>query len=258
MLRTLAMLSVCAGLLAADAGLWTPTAGYVRDSAGKLRPVYGMGANFVAGEAVAGRVLAAAFSDGWGVAKADDQLLVFDREAGLVSSSSAPGGPAILALTDRGAPAAAFFPESGELLGWRGGRWHPVAAPPGVIDGPVLAVTGTRLGMLRLAVRRGDLVWRVDMSAATGRVLGETVLPGAGSPMMLTPAGKCLYVDEGELVIRDERGAETRVTLPVAVDRMAPMGDGWIHLDAGPGCAGAALDLGGGKPRIYRLPEARR
>ena len=53
MLRVLLLWAVGAGVLFGQSGLGPPLAGYARDSAGCLRPIFGVFGNLVAGEALA-------------------------------------------------------------------------------------------------------------------------------------------------------------------------------------------------------------
>ena len=55
--RALALMAVAGGLLA-QSGLQPPLAGFIHDSAGLLRPVYGMAGNFVLGKPIVRRAIA--------------------------------------------------------------------------------------------------------------------------------------------------------------------------------------------------------
>jgi hypothetical protein len=55
--RALALMAVAGGLLA-QSGIQPPLAGFIHDSAGLLRPVYGMAGNFILGKPIVRRAIA--------------------------------------------------------------------------------------------------------------------------------------------------------------------------------------------------------
>ncbi|MCC7176709.1 MAG: hypothetical protein IT159_16055 [Bryobacterales bacterium] len=84
MLRVLLLWAVGAGVLFGQSGLGPPLAGYARDSAGCLRPIFGVFGNLVAGEALACGVVAADFSGRVGLARTAEGRFAFDAAGRLL------------------------------------------------------------------------------------------------------------------------------------------------------------------------------
>jgi len=85
------LLLAAAGLctLSAQSGIGPPLAGYARDAAGVLSPVYGTFGNLVAGEPIARGVQAAYFSGQAGLAWTANGRYAFDASGRVVGQSRA-------------------------------------------------------------------------------------------------------------------------------------------------------------------------
>ena len=229
----------------------TPRLGWLRDASGMLRPLQGIAANFVTGQARESGVLSVASSGTWALAKTARELIVFDPAGTETGRLAAPEGNALLAFALNGEPAAAFFPETGLLLLWSGGRFETAGWQPGG-DEEVLAVAGA----ISFLVRRGDAVWRVDRAVPDGQVTREQALPGVGAPALLRPDGSVLYADGRALVLRSPEAAEQRVELPGAVTALNELYGDWV-------CARladrqVAVSFSGARPRVFELPGGER
>ena len=77
-MRRLLLMAAGVGILSAQSGIGPPLAGYMRDSSGALRPVYGVFGNLVLGEPIARGVVAASFSGRVGLARTADGTYAFD------------------------------------------------------------------------------------------------------------------------------------------------------------------------------------
>ena len=93
MKRFFLILVAAAGGLLAQSGISPPRAGYIRDDAGGLRPVYGVAGSFVLGDPIASGVISAAFSGRLGLAKTAGTLYAFDREGRLLGQLAVRGLP---------------------------------------------------------------------------------------------------------------------------------------------------------------------
>ena len=229
----------------------TPRLGWLRDASGMLRPLQGFAANFVTGEARESGVLSVASSGTWALAKTGRELIVFDQAGAQAGRLAAPDGNALFAFALNGEPAAAFFPETGALLLWSGGRFQ-TAGWKTEGDEEVLAVAGA----ISFLVRRGDQVWRVDRAVPDGQVTREQALPGVGAPVLLRPDGSLLYADGRALVLRSPEATEQRVELPGAVAALNEMAGDWV-------CARladhqVAVSFSGATPRVFELPGGER
>jgi hypothetical protein len=233
----------------------TPRFGWLRDASGLLRPLQGFAANFVTGEARESGVLSVASSGTWALAKTARELIVFDQAGAEAGRLAAPDGNALFAFALNGAPAAAFFPETGLLLLWSGGRFETAGWKTGR-DEEVLAVACPGGGVISFLVRRGDAVWRVDRAVPDGQVTREQALPGAGAPALLRPDGSVLYADGRALVLRSPQATEQRVELPGTVTALNEMAGDWV-------CARLAdrqvvVSFSGARPRVFELPGGER
>lgn len=121
------ILLAAAGGLLAQSGLAPPRVGYIRDEAGALRPVYGVGGSFVLGPPVNKRpVVSAAFSGRLGLAKTAVALYAFDREGRRLGRLAAADGPAQFVFSPDGSEAIAFLPDTSEWFRWREGGFQPI------------------------------------------------------------------------------------------------------------------------------------
>jgi hypothetical protein len=101
---------------AAIAQIKPPSAGFMRDRIGALRPVLGITGSFVAGDALEQGVISAGFGKTVGFAKKELELLVV-RDGQVTERLAAPAGEARFYLGASGEIEDIFFPETQEL-------WH--------------------------------------------------------------------------------------------------------------------------------------
>ena len=182
---------------------------------------------------------------------------VLDARGRILHRKAAPRTEAIFGFTEEGAPAAVFLTETGELYHWRGNGWQRVPLGPDQDGDEIIAVAGTRSGMISLVFHRDGACWLRKLSARSGRVRFESLLPGVSEPLLLLPGGALLYADGNRLVVRDARGAETRVEIPAPVAGLERMGKSWVHGLDPAGGAGMAIRVSGAGIEFSQLPGVR-
>jgi hypothetical protein len=137
------MIRVCLFLLlgvgTAVSQIAAPAAGFVRDRAGCLRPVFGASGSFVLSEILEEGVLSAGFGKTAGFAKTADTLLVI-RSGEVAERLPAPTGPAVFYPDASGEMARIYFPVTRDLWRARGSGWEKFAEeqqPDNVLPEPV-------------------------------------------------------------------------------------------------------------------------
>jgi len=256
MRRTLVILLLFTAPLSAQSGLAPPRVGYVRDGGDLLRPVLGIRANFILGDAVIENVRSAAFSGRSGLVRTGGEILVLDEQARIVIRQPVAGGDALFAFSADGSPGMVYLRETAELYRCQPEGLEPVPWDPSEIEGRVLSVGVFRAGLFSLVTDRGDGLWLLVASMATGRVRFQALLPGVSAPVLLRPDGGLLYAERGDLVIREPGATERRLPLPVAAAALEQMGEGWIHVRTSDDGPGLALRLNADGEQLYRLPGA--
>ena len=112
-LAALVLLSVCCLL----ADLHAPVAGVIRDRHGNLRQILGASGAFVAGESLATGIVSASFSGKLGLAKTEDELIIFDATH-VIERRACPEGPALFRFDEQGRPASVHFLSTDEHWRW--------------------------------------------------------------------------------------------------------------------------------------------
>ncbi|MFB3778049.1 MAG: hypothetical protein ACE141_10575 [Bryobacteraceae bacterium] len=114
MKRGFIFLAVFTGLLA-QSGVAPPLAGFARDRAGALRPVYGMTGNFVLGAPIAQGVAAAIFDGQTGLARIQDAVYAFNSRGQLLGQIPEEWEAPALPLTVEGDELVLRRDDGGEL-----------------------------------------------------------------------------------------------------------------------------------------------
>lgn len=167
-----------------------PQIGFVRDPGGNLRPVHGVAGAFVLGEPVAEGVVSAGFSEHYGLAKTEGEVLVLvDGE--IRERHSAPAGLASFGFDFQGRPGWVRF-ESGECLVWEQGKPHPGTCPS---SEPEASVENDEL-----VLRRDGIRLRLSAPVKSVEALGAGWL--------------ALYTESEVYAVRTERGREALFVLP--------------------------------------------
>ena len=230
-MRTLLLLT-CA---CAWAQVEIPKTGEMLDSAGNLRPVYGLAGSFTVGPPEASGVLTAACGDQLCLAKTESSLL-----AGGVAVD-APPGPALIAV-DRD-EAILYFPRTRQFARWRAGALEFVDL---TVDGQVLALR-TSSAVIAIAVRRDANTWIIT---GLGSVLDS--LPSATGPLLLRH-DQVLYARGDTLVLRRADASELEFDLP-DLETLTAIAAEWVA--ARTSRATYLLRTAPGREQIFVLPEA--
>jgi len=255
MARLAEIVLLWAAALAAQPDIVPARIGYIRDATNRLRPLFGVSANFILGEAEHSGVLSAACSGRFVLAKTEDTVMLLDEAGRLVERWTAPAGPALFAFAADGTPALAFFPGVSELMRVERGRLRPVALDFRALEGQPLTIALEAEGRVR-AVLVGRNALRVrSIRLATGLVEEERELDGAAAPALALPDGTLVYSSSTGLVVRRPDGGEEPVGLParaLTLDQLSEDRVG-VRLEGG---GRFALRLHPGGHRLDRLPEA--
>ncbi|MFN3322280.1 MAG: hypothetical protein ACK5AZ_02190 [Bryobacteraceae bacterium] len=236
-MRTSALL-LWALVLQAGSPLDLPRLGFVADSEGALRPIWGIAGNFVVGLPHLTGVRSAAASDLAVVVKLDDALLVLDREGNELHRWHAPQGSVFVAFAPDGHPGVVHYPETGEL-------WRIEAEPvrfETAIEGRVAAICQPDHDFALLAVRRDVETWLVRIDLATGRIASELRLDDSDrDPLLLRPGGSIVW---------------TVSDLPGKL-QAAPVNGRWYVLAERETGRVWIADVASDPERVYRLPAPR-
>lgn len=249
--RLFGVLSAAACALAAQ--LDVPRIGYLAEPSGALRPVAGIGGNLLAGEPVAQRVRAAAFSETYGLVHAEDRLLLLSRDLRVLAWLSGVSGETLVAVSDSVPLGVAWLAGTGEVCRIRppGGAGPECVAP--AVEGTVQAVGVAAGGSVALAVERNQALWLVEIDPDRERTVRETRLTGMVPPVALL-GGDIVYSLDGELILRRRDGSEIRSPSPVTAPKFQPVGPGWLSLRGEGAGAPWMLRVSGHGLELYRLP----
>jgi hypothetical protein len=102
MKRALLAVAAALGGLLAQSGIKPPLAGFARDRAGALRPVYGVTGSLILGEPIAQGVVAAIFDGLAGLAKTRDGVYAFDTQGWLLGRMPADWEEPLLPIRHEG------------------------------------------------------------------------------------------------------------------------------------------------------------
>jgi len=206
-----------------------PRIGYLAEPGGALRPLAGIGGNFLLGEPVAHEVRAAVFAGRFGLVHASDRLVLVGPSLEPLASLSGLSEQALLAVSSALPLGVAWLPERGELC--RLGPYRD-ASPncfPLSVDGAVRAAGVTSEESAALAVERNRALWLMLVDLEKRRTVREMHLAGIAPPVALL-GEDILFCLDGELVVRRADGSEIRSPSPVAAPEFEPVGRGWVSL----------------------------
>ena len=193
-----------------------PSVGWMLDSAGTVRPVFGVAASVTLGDPVATDVVSMACSQGRCVTRKHPAIFAFGEDSVYVYSS-------------------------GHLVRWRGGDFESLDLN---VSGEILSMRVVD-GVLEFAVRRDEGTWIVrDGNIAAGAI------PDATGAVMLLDLG-VLFAAGDETVLRRADGTEVR--FPIHADSFTAMGDGYVQIRAGGSDYG--LRIAQGREKLFLLPE---
>jgi hypothetical protein len=216
MRRLLFTLSAIAlfGCLAA-AQIRAPRIGMVRQLDGKLRPVYGVTANLICGEAWdIQSVVAASFSDQAGVVLAGNRLLLQTLDGAILGAVHASEPNPLLGIESSPETAVAWLPSSGQLLTWNGQSFIEAKLDLASVPGKPAAIRKVGKNSVEFLLDMADgSVGRAVLSTSTGAVLQFTTLPGLSEPAFASSTS-VVGQDHHQLIFQSNDGS--RQTLPIS------------------------------------------
>lgn len=251
MLRLGALLMMAAAWGAAQSRLEAPWLGLLDDSAGALRPLYGVAGNFVPGEALVQGAISVACTERWALVKLERQVILMEAGGSVRARWEAPPGEALFAFTAEGDPALVYFSQTGELNGI-----GPEAPAPLALKDPPVAVGSLDQERAVLIVRREQgLMWQT-LRLASGQVEQESLLAPEGGPAVLLPGPLVVYAQGAELRVQ-AGGGERRLRLPWPAERLRQLSDRWVEIVPSGAAGRMALRVDEESLTLYRLPEVK-
>ena len=242
-------------LTAAQSGLAPPEIGYLRDSAGNVRPLLGISGTFWLEASVLPDASGVASSGRASMIATRYGLCVLDASGRAIGRIWPAAGPVLFAFTSTGAPALAWLSSSQELLRWNGLQFERVSVDAGALGGAALSLAMPGPGSAAFLVQRGEQLWRVDLSLLDGSVLEAENIPAAAAPAILLDDGTIVHAGAtGSIVIRNPRGVERTAPFNGSPTGFTLLGQDWILVERGSPAILSALRIGTGA--LFVLPEA--
>lgn len=205
---------MAAAAMVACAGPRTPRAATIREPDGTLRPVWGLPANLVTGDALpVGRVQAAAFSGSAGIVLSHGAVRVLTLDGVELGAYITAEVKPVLSILGDPNTAVAWLPSEGKLIRWNGSGFVATAIEPAALPGPVIDVylkSGKQIQFL-LGSTSNSLT-RAAGGLKEGPVVNESSIPNAGSNAIQMGLS-LLFQDARGLEIESPNGAMK--TLPM-------------------------------------------
>jgi hypothetical protein len=234
-----------------------PQVGFMQDTAGSLRPVYGLAGNFLTGDPMSWGVISAAYSGSFGLVKTDSTVVVTDVQGQAIATSDVPPGPALFAFAGEGKPALAYLFTSNTLLQWSGGALTPVPLDWAALAADaVLSIAEPDPDHAAMFVQRNDGIWDVHVLLATGEVDSQTALPRVTAPACMLASGDVVSSDDRGLIVHKADGSVVHIAarLPDSFS-LQQMGDRWLQLRDLTNAVEFAVRISKDREGFYALPE---
>jgi hypothetical protein len=246
--------------MAASAGayeLTLPQIGYFRDSANSVRPIYGLGGNFLCGDASDADLLSFGFTGTGGFLKSSNTLKVLDAAGQALASFDAPDGPAIVGMSVDHASAIVYYPQSTLWNYWHDGQLDTLTFDPG---GNVLALATAGAGKFLAVICRDDGRWLLHIDIASASIDAQEPFRGTGGPVLLRGDYLQVYVDGTNLMIARKGGEAVAVDFSAIADSFTPesisdLGADWVHVRESGGGRNLALRITPGREQVFVFPE---
>ena len=237
-----ALLYFAANLMAQTA-LDVPWLGASRDSSGRIRNIYGVSGNFLAGEPAGEPVQSAAFSRQSSLIKTANGVQVRRKDGMLLAERPAEDGPALFAFDALGAPALVYLLNSHTFLQWDGKQFTEIET---LLDGDVRSIAVSSSGDWSAAVRRNGRLFRLT-AAGIAEAFANDV-----TDVVLLPGGRALLIAGLELRLGSTTFSLNESTSAIEIEWMS---DDWLQLTVG--AHQYALRIKPGSEAMFRLPEVR-
>lgn len=232
-----------------------PQVGFMQDTSGTVRPVYGIAGNFLPGDAVAWGVVSSAFSSFFGMVKTGSALFAIDQQGQVIASLEAAGGPALFAFSRE--CSYAYLPAAKSLLAWSAESFHSLPFDEAVLNGgSVLSIAAPDSDHVSMIVQRDGEIREVRILLATGEIDSQRSFPGVAAPVLMLASGELLYADAQGIMIRKPDGSERRIAVQLPESfALAQMSDSWVELMDLAGGPNFALRITDNREQAYQLPE---
>ena len=234
-----------------------PQVGFIQEQLGSFRQISGLAGNFIMGAPAASSVISATFSGLFGIIKTNPEILVTDAVGHLVTSASAPSGPALFAFSANGQPALVYLINSHALLQWNGSAFVLIPLDSAAIAADTLwSIAAPDPDHAAFLVERHDGLWNVRVLLATGEMDSQTALPGLKTPALMLASGDIVSTETQGLVISASDGSEVHLAaqLPRGFS-LQQIGDGWLQLRDLSQHRDVAVRVLKNHEGLYTLPE---
>jgi len=245
--------------LGASASCWAidiPRIGYARDPRGMVRAIDGVSGNFLVGDPVAAdAAVAFAWNGSFGVRKTETAVELWDSTGTKTATFDAAAGAVVIGFDRSNAQTAWMYSRSARTL-WQLTTAGLDGAPVSLAKGEeVLAVSGSSLASIEIALRRGVGIFVATFDKAGGSRTAERALGGvpASLQILLLPDGSILGVTGAQVWLRRADGSQWMSATGHDVRELAWMGREWIQL-SGPGVQLALRIRAGSDPVLYIIP----
>lgn len=240
---TLAVLCV----VPAAAQIAAPSAGFVRDAGGEVRPVAGVSGAFTLPPGSGLQALWGAFSGRVGLWLTADKLVLTDASGQPADSYPVSGPGAAAAFSRSGASGVVWLAASGELLAFPG--WQPRPVP--AWNGSPVALSLNR-GVLKAVIQQDGGLWLAESSLEDGAILAQRLLPAWEAPVLLLPDGTLLHSTDDAVVVSPPDGSDQRIETASRPGAIEAMGPGWAAIR----CGGLVYALNLSTLELHRLPHS--
>jgi hypothetical protein len=231
------------------AQLTPPRIGFISDREGALRPVIGVSANFLLGDAVAQSVLSAGYSGTFGFVKTETSLTVLSDSVNAYFPTSP--GPALFSFF--GTTGFVYFAATGAVAHWDGANLTYLKLDP--FPGDVLALGQPDATHLLLAVRLDKSVYALQFDTTTGSLQSSVPLGAFAGNVALVNGADYLYANRTGLVLHRSTGSDIPLdkSLTSGVSFAQLGADWWSIKDSGG--RQFAVHTQTGHESFYQLPE---
>jgi hypothetical protein len=167
-----------------SAQIRAPRIGMVRQLDGRIRPVYGVTANFICGNGSGSEpVLAASFSDQAGLLVTDNRLILQTPSGETIVTASLSESDPLLTVEGSAETAAAWLPSSQKLLRWDGQSFVEARLDIANLPGKPVSIRTVGRDKVEFLLEMPDSrVGRAVLSTSTGAVLQFTDVTGISGP----------------------------------------------------------------------------
>jgi hypothetical protein len=213
-LLTLSIAAIALFGCMAGAEIRAPRVGMVRQLDGKIRPVYGVAANLICGQASDPHsATAASFSDQAGLVLAGNRLVLQTLDGTVLGGFETSESHPLLAIESSPETAAVWLPASRKLLTWDGQSFVQARVDVLSLPGKAAAVRRVDRNTIEFLLDTADgNAARALVSTSTGAILQLTTLPGVSEPSFAS-SSSVVGQDDHQLVLQLNDGSRQRLPI---------------------------------------------